>query len=254
MLDRAAAEALDKPLGRYVTLELDALARREEDAFPRGVRALAAELSALPELVNSASYLVVGLGNREITPDAVGPRAAEHILATRHLKDRLPQDFAAFRSVSSLSAGVLGTTGIESRDLVKAVAGAVRPDCVIVVDALASRSPERLCRTVQLSDTGIVPGSGVGNARCALDRESLGIPVIAVGVPTVVEAGTLAADLAARCGRDLEGADFGEAGGMIVTPRDIDQNVRDIAKLIGYALNLALHPGLSIEDVDLLVS
>ena len=254
VLDRRGEEALGKPVGRYVTLELDGLLRRENDAFVRAAEALAEELRGLLNLEQNQTCLVAGLGNRDITPDAIGPGAVDHVLVTRHLKERLPEDFAAFRPVSAVCAGVLGTTGIESGDLVRAVCGLLRPDCVVAVDALASLSPDRLCRTVQLSDTGIVPGSGVGNARLALNRESLGVPVIAVGVPTVVDAATLTVDLARRGGVELSRGSFGELGNMIVTPRDIDKNVRDVAKLIGYALNLALHEGLTVEDVDQLVN
>lgn len=252
VLDAEGAAALGKPPGRYVTLELDALLRREQDAFPRAATALAEELRALLPLDEGQSCLVVGLGNREITPDAVGPCTLDHVLATRHLKAQLPEDFAAFRPVSALCTGVLGTTGIESGDLVRSVCDALRPDCVIAVDALASRSAARLCRTVQLSDTGIVPGSGVGNARLALDRETLGVRVLSLGFPTVVDAATLTLDLAGQAGASLSPEDFGPLGGLIVTPRDIDRNVRDMGRLLGYGLNLALHPGLSVEDVDLL--
>lgn len=252
VLDAAGAAALGKAPGRYVTLELDALLRREQDAFPRAATALAEELRALLPLDEGQSCLVVGLGNREITPDAVGPCTLDHVLATRHLKTQLPGDFAAFRPVSALCTGVLGTTGIESGDLVRSVCAALRPDCVIAVDALASRSAARLCRTVQLSDTGIVPGSGVGNARLALDRETLGRPVLSLGFPTVVDAATLTLDLAGQAGAALSPETFGPLGGLIVTPRDIDRNVRDMGRLLGYGLNLALHPGLRVEDVDLL--
>lgn len=252
VLDAAGAAALGKAPGRYVTLELDALLRREQDAFPRAATALAEELRALLPLDEGQSCLVVGLGNREITPDAVGPCTLDHVLATRHLKTQLPGDFAAFRPVSALCTGVLGTTGIESGDLVRSVCAALRPDCVIAVDALASRSAARLCRTVQLSDTGIVPGSGVGNARLALDRETLGRPVLSLGFPTVVDAATLTLDLAGQAGAALSPEAFGPLGGLIVTPRDIDRNVRDMGRLLGYGLNLALHPGLRVEDVDLL--
>ena len=252
VLDERGAEALGKPPGRYVTLELDALLRREAEAFPRAALALAAELRELLALDPAASCLVVGLGNREITPDAVGPCTVEHLLVTRHLKEHLPEDFAAFRPVSALCTGVLGTTGIESGDLVRSVCAALRPGCVVAVDALASRSTEKLCRTVQIADTGIVPGSGVGNARRALDRETLGVPVIALGVPTVVDAATLTLELAGHAGAELDPTAFGPLGGLMVTPRDIDRNVRDVARLLGYGLNLALHEGLSLEDVDLL--
>ena len=169
----------------------------------------------------------------------------DHLLVTRHLKEHLPEDFAAFRPVSAFCTGVLGTTGIESGDLVRTVCGELHPGCVVAVDALASRSTERLCRTVQIADTGIVPGSGVGNARRALDRETL-------GVPTVVDAATLTLELAGRAGAELSPESFGPLGGLIVTPRDIDKNVRDMARLLGYGLNLALHKGLTVEDVDLL--
>ena len=254
VLDSRGEAALGKPVGRYVTLELDGLLRREADAFPRAAGALAAELRGLLKLEIFGNFLIVGLGNRDITPDAIGPAALDWLLVTRHLKKTLPEDFARFRPVSAVRAGVLGTTGIESSDLVRAVCAEVRPDCVVAVDALASLSPDRLCRTVQLTDTGIVPGSGVGNTRAALNAGTLGLPVIAVGVPTVVDAATLTLDLARRAGTELSPDAFGELGGMIVTPREIDQRVRDVSKLIGYSLNLALHDGLTVEDVDMLVS
>ena len=246
--------ALGKPMGKYVTVELDALIRREENAFADACALLAEELRALLPLGPGDACLVVGLGNRDITPDAVGPDAVDCVMVTRHLRQALPEDFGAFRPVCAVCSGVLGTTGIESSALVHAVAGSVKPAAVVAIDALASRSPDRLCRTVQIADTGIVPGSGVGNTRAALNRETLGLPVIAVGVPTVVDAATLALDLAARAGLQPDPAAFGDAGGMIVTPREIDKNVRDIAKLIGYGLNLALHDGLTIEDVDMFLS
>ena len=254
VLDERGEAALGKPMGKYVTVELDALIRREENAFPSACALLAETLRALLPLSPGEPCLVVGLGNREITPDAVGPDAVDCVMVTRHLTQQLPEDFGALRPVSAVCSGVLGTTGIESSALVRAVADTVHPAAVVAIDALASRSPDRLCRTVQIADTGIVPGSGVGNTRAALNRESLGAPVIAVGVPTVVDAATLALDLAARAGLSPDPSAFGDAGGMIVTPREIDKNVRDVAKLIGYSLNLALHEGLTLEDVDMFLS
>jgi len=254
VLDARGEAALGKPVGRYVTLELDALLRREENAFPAAAALLAEQLRSLLKMEKTGSYLVVGLGNRDITPDAIGPEALEHIMVTRHLTEQLPVDFAAFRPVCALCSGVLGTTGMESSALVQAVSEKLHPSAVIVVDALASREPGRLCRTIQLADTGIVPGSGVGNARAALNASVLGAPVIAIGVPTVVDAGTLAMDLAAKAGAALDPDGFGAAGEMIVTPRDIDRSVRDISKLIGYGINLALHDGLTVEDVDMFLS
>ncbi len=254
VLDAHGEAALGKPRGRYVTLELDALMRREENAFAEACDILAAELRAFLYFPHSSNILVAGLGNRDITPDAIGPIAVDNLMVTRHLHAALPEHFGSFRPVSALRSGVLGTTGIESSDIIGAVSSRVRPAAVVAIDALASRSMDRLCRTVQISDTGIVPGSGVGNARQALNRDSLGVPVIAVGVPTVVDAATLAIDLASDAGFDIDPDSLPETGGMIVTPRDIDKNVRDISKLIGYSLNLALHEGLSIEDVDMFLA
>ena len=256
ILDEQGASSLGKPVGSYVTVQLDALARREEDAFGRAARAIAAELNGLLKLPEEATCLVVGLGNRAITPDAIGPGVADHTMVTRHLVEQAPEHFGSFRPVAALAAGVLGTTGVESGELVKEVAEKIRPGCIIAVDALASRSMDRVCTTVQLANTGIVPGSGVGNHRAALNRETLGVPVIAVGVPTVVDAGTLAADILAEAGQ--EGLDpealAGAGEGLMVTPRDIDQRVADLVKVIGYGINLALQPGLTIEDVDLFLS
>jgi len=248
--------ALNKPQGTYVTVELGALVRREEDAFGRGIAALREELLPLLGLVKDDSVLVVGLGNRAITPDAIGPITAKHTLATKHLVEHVPEHFGNFRRVTVVQTGVLGTTGMESADVVRALTAQFRPDRIIAVDALASRKLSRICRTVQISDTGIAPGSGVGNARSQLSRETLGVPVIAVGVPTVVDAGTLAADLMEESGHGQIASDtFGAfGGGMIVTPKEIDTQVADISKLVGYALNCALHEGLTVEDVDMLSS
>ena len=154
-----------------------------------------------------------------------------------------------------LETGVLGNTGLESAELVRAVTEKLRPDAVIAVDALASRKLGRVCRTVQLTDTGIIPGAGVGNRRAALNRETLGIPVLALGVPTVVDTATLAADLTARAGMGRPAPeDFGRhAFEMILTPREIDAQAAEISRLIGYGLILCLQPGLSIEDLDLLL-
>ena len=254
ILDRRGEAALGKPAGTYVTLTLEGLARRERDAFGRAARAVAAELSALLDLEAGESVLVVGLGNRAITPDEVGPRAADHTLATRHLVETVPEHFGAFRPVAALAAGVLASTGVESGELVRAVVDKLAPARVVAVDALASRGLDRVCRTVQLADTGIVPGSGVGNAREALNADTLGVPVVAVGVPTVVDAATLARDLLAASGlAGAEEAELGEAERLFVTPRDIDTQVRDLARVVGYGINLALHPGLSLEDIQLLL-
>ena len=250
------ARALGKPAGKYVTLELDKFIRREENAFKSGVRALADEISEMLGLRANDAVLVVGLGNSAITADAVGPVTAKNTMVTSHLVDKIPGVFGGMRRVFVLESGVLGTTGIESAELIKAVVERLCPDQVIVIDALASRKLARICRTVQLADTGIIPGSGVGNARTAINRETLGVPVTAIGVPTVVDAVTLALDLAEKAGADgIRRGDFEKFGGeMIVTPKEIDSNVSDISKLIGYAINLALHRELTVDDVTMFLS
>ena len=250
ILDQEGAQALGKPEGRYVTVTLEGLAAREEGIFARAVRAVAGELEALLSGVpEDGLVLVAGLGNRAITPDAIGPKVHEHVFVTRHLVRQVPEHFGGLRPVASLAAEVLGNTGMESGEMVRAVCEKLRPACVIAVDALASRSVARLCKTVQLADTGITPGSGVGNHRMGLDRASLGVPVVAIGVPTVVEASTLAADLTGRQENQL-----GEAGSLLVTPKDIDSQVADLSKNIGYGISLALQRGLTVEDLELLLS
>jgi spore protease len=250
------AEELGKPVGTYVTLELAGLKRREADAFPRAARALCAELRGLLPLKPGEGVLVVGLGNRAITPDNIGPEAARHTLATRHLTAQVPEHFGHLRPVCVLCTGVLAQTGMESGELVRAAVDALRPACVLAIDALTSRSLQRVCSTVQLSDTGITPGSGVGNHRAALDRETLGVPVIAIGAPTVVDVATLCADVLAEAGKgDLEPEALrGAAPGLLVTPRDIDQSAADLAKVIGFGVNLALQDSLCLEDIELLLS
>ena len=251
ILDQEGEKALGKPKGRYVTLTLEGLASREGDIFARSIQALAAELSLLlKDIPPQGLVLVAGLGNRAITPDAIGPKVHERTLVTRHLVRQMPEHFGSFRPVASLAAEVLGNTGMESGEVARAVCEDIRPACVIAVDALASRSLDRLCRTVQLSDTGITPGSGVGNHRVGLNRESLGVPVIAVGVPTVVDGATLAADLTGA--EDLP--PLGKGGSLLVTPKDIDSQVSDLSHIIGYGISLALQPGLTVEDLDLLLN
>ena len=251
VLDRQGEQALGKPRGAYVTLTLEGLASREEGVFPRCVQAVAAELTELLQPVpKDGLVLVAGLGNRAITPDAVGPKVHQNTLVTRHLVRQMPEHFGALRPVASLAAEVMGATGMESGELVRAVCEKLRPACVVAVDALASRSLKRLCRTVQLTDTGITPGSGVGNHRMGLTRDTLGAPVIALGVPTVVDGATLAADL---LGLD-ELPSLDRDRDLLVTPKDIDSQVNDLAKVIGYGLSMALQPGLGLEELELLLS
>ncbi len=250
ILDGAGADSLGKPQGRYVTITVDGLLHREEGAFHRGTQVVAQEVSTmLREIGDNSTALVVGLGNRAITPDAIGPRVHDATLVTRHLVAQMPAHFGALRPVLSLSPGVLGTTGADSGEIVAALVDKLSPACVIAVDALAARSVHRLCRTVQISNTGITPGSGVGNHRHGLNEETLGVPVIAVGVPTVVDGRTLAADL---LGSDTL-PQLGQGADLFVTPKDIDSQVSDLSKLLAYGINLGLQPTLTVEDLDLLL-
>ena len=254
ILSEDAAREIGKPQGRYLTLELDALIRREEDAFPRACKALSTLLRELLPRPNDGPVLIAGLGNRMITPDAIGPQTADHVIATRHLVAQSPAIFADWRPVSALAPGVLGQTGVETGEVICGVLDRVRTAAVIAVDALAAGRLSRLLRTVQLADTGITPGAGVGNARAALNEETLGVPVIAVGVPTVVDGATLAHEISSQLGQpDCEALDDLSQPVMITT-RDIDREVADISRMIGYAVNMALHPHLSVADIDLYLS
>lgn len=254
ILSEDTAREIGKPQGRYLTLELDALIRREEDAFPRACKALSTLLRELLPHPNDGPVLIAGLGNRMITPDAIGPQTADHVIATRHLVAQSPAIFADWRPVSALAPGVLGQTGVETGEVICGVLDRVRPAAVIAVDALAAGRLSRLLRTVQLADTGITPGAGVGNARAALNEETLGVPVIAVGVPTVVDGATLAHEISSQLGQPACEALDDLSQPVMITTRDIDREVADISRMIGYAVNMALHPHLSVADIDLYLS
>ena len=253
ILDGRGEAALGKPQGSYLTIDLTTFWQRKADFFERAVRAVGSQLKTL--LPPEGPALVIGLGNDAMTPDAVGPLAVDSVLVTRHLIAAMPKHFSGFRPVAVQRTGVLGTTGVESAEAVRGLGAEVQPALVIAVDALASRRVGRVCATVQLSDTGIIPGSGVGNHRSALNRETLGVPVFAVGIPTVVDAATLAADLMEEAGIADIDEDKRRAGqqNLMVTPRDIDQQVRDLAKVVGYGINWALQ-GLEIEEMNALLS
>lgn len=238
----AGARAIGRPVGRYVTIDLRPCLARQEELTGRAAQCLAGELRALlPPLAARDTALVVGMGNEAMTPDAVGAEALTHLLVTRHMVDAMPRRFGHLRSVAALRTGVLAQTGVETLELIRGAVSHIRPTVVIAVDALAARSRHRLCATVQLSDAGLTPGSGVGNHRKAVDAAALGVPVIALGVPTVI-------DGAALCGQEDDAPT-----GLFVTPRDIDSRVRELGRLIGRGLTLALQPGLSAEEVAALL-
>ncbi len=236
----AGAALLGRPPGAYVTVDLRPLLSRQEPLLPRAAACLSRELRALLP-PGEGTALVVGLGNSAMTPDAVGTAALEHLLVTRHLLQAMPRQFAGLRPVASLRPGVLSATGVETLELIRGAAAHIRPAVVIVIDALAARSRRRLCATVQLSDTGLTPGSGVGNHRKAVNARTLRLPVVAVGVPTVI-------DGAALCG-DEDAA----PSGLFVTPQDIDRRIRDMGALLGTAITLALQPTLTAADVTALL-
>lgn len=233
VLDEQGARTLGKPVGDYCTLETERLVPRGDPRFGALTQTLA---SLIREMLGGTEglTLVSGLGNPEITPDALGPQAARFVFPTRHLKAAGAPTFEGFGEVAVCAPGVLASSGVESARQIAALCREIRPERVIVVDALAGAEPDRLCRTVQLTDSGIAPGSGVGNDRTPLSRETLGLPVLAVGIPTVADASCWG-DEALR--------------GFFLTPRSIDEAIRCGARLIGYALDLALHPGLRLEDV-----
>ncbi len=235
------AAALEKPKGIYITVEVPSFTDnlKNEDL----IKTVADQLSIL--LPKEGDVLVVGLGNRDITPDSLGPKSADGILATRHIDDELRRvaGIEGIRSVSVITPGVLGQTGIEAFSLIHGVINEIKPAAVIAIDALASRYLKRLGCTVQMSDSGIEPGAGVGNARKEISQHTLGVKVIALGVPTVVDATTLVADLTDGKGEIAEP----QGRQMIVTPREVDLLIDRAAGLISDSLNRALYAEIEPE-------
>lgn len=246
VLDEEGAREVGKRPGTYTTLYSPAPESGEAWDILRDT--LAEEVRLLGGLNDDmqGSVLVVGLGNRKATPDAVGPRAVDRILCTRALKAEA--GLSGLREVTAVAPGVYGQTGVDVGELVSGLVKELRPALIIALDALCAREPGRIARTVQLTDAGIQPGSGVGNHRAALSREALGVPVVAIGVPTVVYARSIVADALSRAGGDADACACVEEG-MIVTPRDIDSLVKRASRLLADALNRALQPRLSAEEL-----
>lgn len=239
VLNKAGSQLVGKPLGRYITATFPQLGRAGE-CPPEQVEVLAGELGKL--LPKQGACLVVGLGNSCITPDALGPETTAQVFSTRHIPENtMIEGFQGLRCVSAIAPGVLGQTGMEAGEIVAALVERTRPACVIAVDALAAGEIERLGCTVQFSDTGISPGSGVQNRRRELSEATLSVPVIAVGVPTVVDASGL-----------LQKESRMEP--MMVTPRNIDQLIRHAARLLSLSINRALQPTLSVEEIEMLIN
>lgn len=244
ILNQIGAQALGKPVGTYVTLELEPRLLQEPTGFSRAAVYLGKELARF--VPHHGPVLVAGLGNSAVTSDAVGPKSLQHLVVTRHMGKSYPQ----LRPVSAIAPGVLGTTGLESVEVVRGVVERAKPACVVAVDALAASSLERLFTTVQIANTGIVPGSGVGNHQAAFDKRTLGVPVIAVGIPTVVEAKTLLLSRIQNKNQTKNGKSLHIDPSLIVTPRDADAKVDRAAKLLGHGMSLGLHRYLSLEDIS----
>lgn len=239
---------LGKPKGTYITAEIPQLMKNpitDEDM----IEAIAEQIRLL--LPPKGTVLAVGLGNTEITPDAVGPKSISMVLATRHIGEELSEEIGLgkLRGVAGFVPGVLGKTGLEAAESIGGIVNAVAPCAVIAVDALAARRLSRLGTTVQISDVGIIPGSGVGNARREISENVFGIPVIAIGIPTVVDVGTLINDLTGSKQKFVDGADRD----MIITPREIDIVIERASELIGMSINKALQPEIDVDEMMMLV-
>lgn len=264
----AAGKSIGKLPGHYVTLESPALRSRDRDQLENVALQVAKEIEGFIErfqLGENDPCLVVGLGNWDATPDALGPKVVGQILVTRHLQETTPPEKkGGLRPVAAVAPGVLGTTGIETGEIVMGIVQRTRPRFIVVIDALASRSTQRVGSTIQLADTGIHPGSGLGNKRIGITPQTMGIPVLAVGVPTVVEATTIIQDALTEISigkpgmihpnmvnqRDVMSRVLSPyVHDLIVTPKEIDVMIEDLSKVVSGALNIALHPAVSPEEV-----
>ena len=229
---------IGKPIGKYITVEVPSFVN-DTDIFDGRLKKISEIIkNLLPAKCDNV--LVAGLGNMEITADALGPKTSSYIFSTRHISQELRQEmgFKNLKSVSAFCTGVLGETGIESAEIIKGVVDVIKPSCVIAVDALAASSAKRLGTTVQISNTGISPGSGVGNHRYEISQATLGVPVISIGIPTVVSTGVIGDT---------------EDDSMFVTPREIDRLTEQGAKLIGMSINVCMQSEISEHDLYALV-
>jgi len=269
--------SIGKPMGNYITIEVPRLRENDQVLMETTCKELAKELTRLINIDEKATVLIVGLGNWNVTPDALGPKVISSMMVTRHLLEYVPEQVDnGVRPVCAVAPGVLGITGIETGEIIKGIVERVKPQLIIAIDALASRRMDRVSTTIQLADTGISPGSGVGNKRMEISKSTLGVPVIAIGVPTVVDAATMANDTIdmvmdsvieqASKGTEfynmLKGIDRNEKyeliqevlnpyiGNLIVTPKEIDDIIEKVSKVIANGLNIALHKGITLDDVN----
>lgn len=248
------SRALSKPIGTYITIEADGLMENDITAFDEISEALKNELSKLLGDTKGKSILVAGLGNREITPDSVGPKVVSRMLVTRHIFSEMPALSDSLYSVCAVAPGVLGITGIETLEILKGIIEKAKPDAIIVIDALAARKIERLGTTIQISDTGIIPGSGVANSRKALNEETLGVKTYAIGVPMVVDAVTLVRDALGEVKAENKKQDeilssHLKTPSYMICPQNIDALSDRISSVLSRGINLALQKNLDAEDI-----
>lgn len=277
IISQEGQQAMGKPMGTYITIEADKLRDRDIDVEDEVSRVLAKELVSLLKVDKDAVAFVVGLGNWNVTPDALGPRVISKLMVTKHLLELKPEyKDSGLRPVCAITPGVLGTTGMETSDIIEGIIEKIKPDFIIAIDALASRRMNRISTSIQIADTGINPGSGIGNYRSALSQDVLGIPVIAIGVPTVVDAGTMANDTIDMLIETLMKQSKGDTqfysvlksmdrdekynlitevispyvGKLMVTPKDIDAVIDDVSRIIANGINISLHENVTLEDVN----
>ena len=272
-----ASIKVGKPMGTYITLDIPEFTAYDGELMDDVSKTFGKILKKLIKMKSDKTALVVGLGNWKVTPDALGPKVSQGIMVTRHLKEVMPDAIDESVSiVSTIAPGVLGVTGIETGEVIKSLVDKIKPDLVVCIDALASRRIERVNRTIQISDTGISPGAGVGNHRMKLNEETLGVKVIAIGVPTVVDAATIANDtidlvlddlisqaeegkefynMLKKINREEKGALIREVlnpyvGDLVVTPKEIDLMIDALSKIISNGINIALQPNMTMEDIN----
>jgi len=283
-ITNAAGEAaMGKPVGNYVTIESPEIKENNVTAHEEIIGILTDKLAGLTKDAKSGggATLVVGLGNRNVTPDALGPKVVSKVLVTRHIMENLPKELTgSLQPLCALAPGVMGATGIETCEVVRGLVEHVKPALIIAIDALAARKISRINQTIQLTVTGISPGAGVGNVRKALNQQSLGVPVIAIGVPTVTDAATFVNDTmdlflsemsenapesvkdGANFFRMLQKLEDGDkyaiirntiepyVGNMFVTPKEIGEVVGWLANMIANSINMATHEGIDMEDIN----
>ena len=274
---KEAENMMGKPIGNYITIEIPDISLTLTEDNDNISKTISEELKKIINLNDGSSVLVVGLGNRFITPDSLGPSVISDLMITRHLFEYMPeQTDKDLRVVSAISPGVLGITGIETVEIVKGVVDKVKPDCVIAIDALAARNVKRVISTIQITDVGINPGAGVGNNRKGLNEEFLGVPVIAIGIPTVIDAATITSDTIDSLKNNMQ-SPLGIIGSIshmdederykliketaekelsyyFVTPKNVDVLIEKASKIVANGINLALHKNIDIKDIDAYVS